>query len=111
MGTSLERTGVRKSITWSGSTDSNAITLDGQSAGLQLILPAAFTGTTLTYKTKTKAGTWIPVHKDGAAVEDTVAGSAATCNVLNVAGLFGLQDLKIVSDQTETCEGELICTG
>lgn len=106
----FERNTQARKVTWSASTDSAEIALDGVTTGLQLILPATFTGTTLTYKTRTDAGAWIPIHKAGAAVSDTVAGSAATCNVLKASDLFGLKLLKIISNQTETCEGQLLCT-
>lgn len=95
-------------VTWAGAQASNWIDVRGRNSSLRLELPAAFTGTTLTYHTKSGAGdeTAVPIHKDGSAVSDTVAGSALSCNVLSV-DLYGVDWLRITSDQSETCVGYL----
>lgn len=102
-----------RKITWSGAVASNWIDVCGINSALKLELPAAFVGTTLTYKTRSGSDSGTPpaaagvaIHKDGAALEDTVAGSTASINVLSI-DLYGVDWLQIISDQSETCEGYL----
>jgi len=98
------QTAIRK-VTWAGATTSNAINVAGFNASLRLELPATFTGTTLTYKVLSQDGeTWVTLETGGVAVSDTVSGSLASMNVLS-ANLAGIDQLKIISDQSETCTG------
>lgn len=107
----IKRFTAPKTVTWAGANDSKPVTIDGGCAGLQLLLPAAFVGTTLTYKMlMPDRVTWVPIQKAGSNVSDTVAGSADSCNVLDAGDLFGITDLIITSDQSETCVGTLLVT-
>lgn len=97
-------------VTWAASTTSNWLNVKGRSACLLLDLPAAFTGTALTYERKLADGTASPVHRYGAAVTDSVAGSTKCSNKLDVDALFGIGEFRIVSDQSETASGTLRIT-
>lgn len=111
MENNIIRTTESRAVQWAGSNDSKPIKIGGKSTGLQLILDANFTGTTLTYKTLAEDGvTWVPIQKAGTNVSDTVAGSTLSCNVLDAADLFGLTDLVITSNNSETCVGTLLIT-
>jgi hypothetical protein len=111
METVLVRVTEPRTVTWAGANDSNPISLKGKTTGLQLILDANFTGTTLTYKTRQDANSpWVPVQKAGSSITDTVTGSLASCNVLDAADLFGLTELIITSNNSETCTGTLLIT-
>lgn len=104
----LERRTQNRTVTWTASDTSNEISIDGFSSGLQLFLPAAFTGTSVTFETKDPDGAWVEVHSAGTAVTSTV--SNGECNKLPAGDLFGLKTLRLVSDQTETCTGTLQVT-
>jgi len=100
----IERKSYAKNITWSGATDSAAVDGLGGASAFHLYLPATFAGTALTFKAKVGSAYYL-VHNNGADLTVTVA--AAKVNVLP-AELFGGFDAgKFVSDQSETCVGEL----
>lgn len=104
----LERRTQPRTVTWTSNATSNEISIDGFSSGLQLFLPAEFAGAAITYETKTPAGDWVEVHSAGSAVSDTVTADA--CNKLSAGDLFGLRQIRLVSDETETCSATLQVT-
>jgi hypothetical protein len=105
----IERRTAVRTVAWAGAQESSPVSVEGMCDRLRLELPAAFTGTSLTYETLDAAGAWVPVHVGGVDVTDTVAGAAASLNVL-AADLAGIPTFRIVSDQVETCTGRLWAT-
>lgn len=74
---------------------------NGPPAGLQM--PAAFTGTTMTFTVATTSGgTFQALHKDGAAVSVTLANSLFIW--LDPAIFYCIKYIKLVSGSTEGAE-------
>lgn len=95
-------------VTWAGATTSAAINMQGATAGLRLYLPAGFAGTAVTFTELTPAGDWVAVYRDGVIVTETIKAATAAWNVISAFGeLFAADQIKIVSNQTETCKGYL----
>lgn len=90
-------------------TKSAAIQLGGM-ALVGLILPATFTGTTLTFEVcSTLAGTYTPLYDSAnALVSMTVAQGRAYA--VAPANFQGIQFLKIVSGSTEGSARTIICS-
>mgnify|MGYP006969345642 CR=1 FL=1 len=102
------RTTTRREVTFAGSDTSNAISINGFSAGLWLELPASFSGTAVTFLSVDENENDLEVYKAGSAV--TVAVDAGKINRLPADDLFGLAKIKIVSDAIETLTATLLCT-
>lgn len=95
-------------VSWDGSATSAAINMQGANAGLRLYLPVNFAGAAVTFLELSPAGDWAPVYNDGVIVTETIKGATAAWNVISADGqLFSCDQIKIVSDQTETCKGHL----
>lgn len=98
----LERAERDIAVTWSGSQNSSDCLITGKSSQLILDLPAAFTGTTLTFYRKLSDGAYSQIYQDGEALDVTVPGSTKCSVVLPADALFGVGTLRITSDQSET---------
>lgn len=95
----IERGIEKKTVTWAGGTDSTPISIEGINAMMSIVLPAAFSGTKLSYKVPDGAGGWTPLYSGGTLVETAVTNPG--CNVLDSA-LFAVDQVKFVSDASET---------
>lgn len=89
---------IASSGTTSGAVDLRGMTLCG------FYMPAAFTGTTITFTAATaEAGTYLPVEDgDGASISKTV--SASKYVKVDPADFAGIQFLKLVSGSSEGAE-------
>lgn len=91
-----------------GQTASGAIS----TAGLSLVgikLPAAFTGTTLTFTAcDTLGGTYVPVYNSAGVVSYTVAASRYVA--IDPKDFQGISFLKIVSGSAEGAARTLVCS-
>ncbi len=95
-------------VAWAGSATSAAIKMQGANAGLRLYLPSCFAGATVTFVELTPGGDWVAVYRDGVVVSETIKAATAAWNVISAFGeLFAAGQIKVVSDQTETCQGYL----
>lgn len=115
IGAALERPFERRIVKWRGSDTSNEITLT-PGAGWNLYVPSTFVGTAIT----------VLVHvKRNIDPNDTVAGEeiiddfkeyasgSITVTVDQVMDLtpnqlFGIERIKLKSNATETCTGEIL---
>ena len=79
-------------------TTSAAINMNGLSL-VGIFIPAAFTGTTLTFTGSPDAATYYPVKNSSGAVSYTVTTSEYIA--INPQDFYGLQYIKIVSGSTE----------
>ena len=109
--TELSRLEREAAVTWAGAQESNWLKVEGLSASLILDLPAAFTGTELTFDRKLADGTASPIYRNGAEVTNTVPGSTKCSTKLDVDALFGVGIFRIKSDQSETASGTLRVAG
>lgn len=94
----------------SGGTESAAINLKGLCL-VGILLPATFTGTTLTFEAcDTEAGTFVPVKTGtgGSALSYTVA--QATYAAIDPKDFQGINFLKIKSGSTEGADRTLLCS-
>ncbi len=95
-------------VEWCDSAISQAVTADAASSCLRLELPVGFTGSKLSVLEQTPEGDYAPVYAGAELVEAAVVAATAGFNALiPLAQLLGLANLKLVSDQTETCRGVL----
>ena len=95
-------------VRWSGSTTSEAVTIEAASSDLRLMLPKGFAGSTISVLEQTPEGDFVPVYANGALLECLVLAATAGVNVLvDLSELAGAVVVKFVSDQTETCAGYL----
>lgn len=102
----IERRQETKIVRWSGSTSSQAIRL-APAAGWNLYLPSTFAGTSLTVQCHIV----IPDENVDAWVQYEVSALSVTANRvvdLTALNLFGLDEIRLVSDATETCVGQLL---
>lgn len=100
--------GVTASIA-SGDTESAVLNLGGF-ALTGIFLPAAFTGTTLTFEAApTAGGTFVPVtDQAGDPISYTVA--QGTYVAIDPKDFQGIQFIKLVSGSTEGADRTLTCT-
>jgi hypothetical protein len=91
-----------------GQQESAAIQTHGLSlCGIQL--PAAFTGTAVTFEAcDTVGGTYLPVYNAGGQVSYTVAASRYIA--IDPKDFYGIQFLKIKSGSAEAAARTLICS-
>lgn len=81
-------------------TTSNVIDCVRNGPMANLLMPAAFTGTTITFLiSNEEGGTYVALHKDGSDVSVAVAASKGVW--LDPFIFYGLKYIKIVSGSTE----------
>lgn len=87
-------------VNFTASATSAEAKLDGSTL-CGMFIPAGFVGTSITFTAcDTSGGTFLPVHKDGAALTITVAASMYVA--LNPNDYAGLKFIKLVSSASET---------
>jgi hypothetical protein len=91
-----------------GQTASGAISTGGMGL-VGIYIPAAFTGTTITFQGSTAvAGTFVPVYNSSGQVSYTVSTSRYIA--INPADIVGIPFLKIVSGSSEGAARTLTCS-
>lgn len=99
---------LERAVLWNVSTTSTALSVEEASSGLRLELPPGFAGSKISVLEETPEGDYVPVYTGGELLEATVLAATAGFNALvPLAELVGLVNIKLVSDQTETCRGVL----
>jgi hypothetical protein len=89
-------------------TTSAAMPTEG-AALVGVMMPAAFTGTAITFLVcNTLAGTYVPLKNASGAVSYTVA--AAEYVAVNPADFYGVTFFQIVSNATELAARTLVCS-
>lgn len=111
----IERRVERRLVVWTGSTTSDPVEIE-PGAGFNIFVPAEFAGSQLTVlayvkrdperRYPTRADVAIDAYRTYSA--SAVAVTANTVADLTGMNLFGLDNIKFVSDSSETCIGELI---
>lgn len=95
-----ERQTSRRAVTWSASTKSEPVAIGG-TAGWLLDLPAGFAGSQVTFEIEVADGVYRAAGISAVSVTaDQVTPLPST--------LLGAGKIKIVSDQTETLEAQLL---
>lgn len=85
-----------------GTSTTNGVDM-GVYRAVGLSIPAAFTGTTLTFKSSYSGNSHVPVHdSSGSAISVTVGPSRRV--VLNPANFYGIRHLQIVSGSAESAD-------
>lgn len=84
----------------SGQTKSAAIDLQGPSL-TGLFIPAAFTGTVVTFETSPDGVTWYPVYNDDNTVYSVATATKGIYIVVNPAIFVGIRYIKVVSNAAE----------
>jgi hypothetical protein len=113
MGISLDRPFERRLVVWENSVNSKAITLP-PGAAWNLYVPVLFTGATLKIQVWVERDANDPTTGEGRvdAWKDYDQGAITfvvdTVIDLTPNSLFGLEKVRFVSDNAESCAGELL---
>lgn len=96
-----------KRVIWAGAATSNTLNVKGGEC-FSIYLPAAFTGATLKVESLEFDGNWVEVYEDASGTGLISIGvTPAKRNVLPLSLYCGLEKIRLVSNASETCEGEL----
>ena len=83
-----------------GATESSEINLNGKTV-CGLIMPSAFTGTTMTFKgARTVGGTFVTL-KDTSGTDKSITVGTSRYIILDPADFAGIENLKLVSGSAE----------
>lgn len=104
---SRSRIGETATIALSG-TESTAINVSQEDL-VGLLMPAAFTGTSVTFTTsRTSDGTFSPVYDNAGALVSVTVGTSRVVTIPPDSSVAFLNYVKIISGSTETGERSII---